>query len=68
MEEKRIIQAKCNEFVHFSNQIKTNLFFKLEKLISFLGMRKKTFPKEVVGCFDHAFKKHVSLMSIFTMV
>ena len=51
MEEKRIIQAKCNEFVHFSNQIKTNLFFELEKLISFLGMRKKTFPKEVVGCF-----------------
>ena len=28
MEEKRIIQAKCNEFVHFSNQIKTNLFLK----------------------------------------
>ena len=28
MEEKRIIQAKCNEFVHFLNQFKRNLFLK----------------------------------------
>ena len=47
MEEKRIIQAKCNEFVHFSNQI----FILKRKINSIPRNEKKTFPIEVVGCF-----------------